>query len=435
MKTVAVISPDFTPSSMPNALRVRLLVEHLQEYGWEPIVIATDPQYYEQPADPENESLLRGKYEIIRTRAWPAQFTRRFGLGDVGLRSFYYQWRALSQLCRSRKVDLVFISVPPNYSMALGRLANMRFAVPYVIDYQDPYITDYYKTVPPAQRPPKWRLAYTVAHLVEPFSVRRAAHLVSVDTSYLAGVMQRYKWFAAGDATGVPLGVEPADFDYIRQNPRENPIFDKSDGLLHISYVGRGGPDILAAAGALFEAVKLGGREAPEFFNRIRLHFVGTDYAYAGAARHQLLPLARQMGMEQQVDEHPWRVPYLTALQILLDSHALVVVGSTESHYTPSKIFPYILAKKPLLGIFNESSSVVGILRDAGAGEVVTFSREAPPRTRVREIYDKLRAVLSSVGQPREVCWDAFEPYTARAITARLVTAFEKALARPPVDR
>ena len=253
MKTVAVISPDFTPSSMPNALRVRLLVEHLQEYGWEPVVIATDPQYYEQPADPENEALLRGKYEIIRTRAWPAQFTRRFGLGDVGLRSFYYQWRALSQLCRLRKIDLVFISVPPNYSMALGRLANLRFAVPYVIDYQDPYITDYYKTVPPAQRPPKWRLAYAVAHLVEPFSVRRAAHLVSVDTSYLTGVIQRYKWFAAGDTTGVQLGVEPADFDYIRQHPRENPIFDKSDGLLHISYVGRGGPDILAAAGALFK--------------------------------------------------------------------------------------------------------------------------------------------------------------------------------------
>jgi hypothetical protein len=347
------------------------------------------------------------------------------------LRSFYYQWRALSQLCRLRKIDLVFISVPPNYSMALGRLANLRFAVPYVIDYQDPYITDYYKTVPPAQRPPKWRLAYAVAHLVEPFSVRRAAHLVSVDTSYLTGVIQRYKWFAAGDTTGVQLGVEPADFDYIRQHPRENPIFDKSDGLLHISYVGRGGPDILAAAGALFEAVKLGGREAPEIFDRIRLHFVGTDYAYAGAARYQLLPLARQMGMEQQVDEHPRRVPYLTALQILLDSHALVVVGSTESHYTPSKIFPYILAKKPLFGIFNESSSVVGILRDAGAGEVVTFSREAPPGTRVREIYDKLRAVLSSVGQPREVCQAAFEPYTARALTARLVTAFEKALARP----
>jgi len=49
----------------------------------------------------------------------------------------------------------------------------------------------------------------------------------------------------------------------------------------------------------------------------------------------------------------------------------------------------------------------------------------------VREIYDKLRAVLSSIGQPREVCRDAFEPYTARALTARLVTVFEKALARP----
>jgi hypothetical protein len=118
-----------------------------------------------------------------------------------------------------------------------------------------------------------------------------------------------------------------------------------------------------------------------------------------------------------------------------LDSHALVVVGSTESHYTPSKIFPYILAKKPLLGIFNENSSVVGILRDAGAGEVVTFSAKAPPQTRVREIYQRLHGLLTCTGQPREVCWDAFEPYTARALTARLVTAFEKALAHSSADR
>jgi hypothetical protein len=49
-------------------------------------------------------------------------------------------------------------------------------------------------------------------------------------------------------------------------------------------------------------------------------------------------------------------------MQILLDSHALLVLGSESAHYTASKIFPYILANRPLLAVFHEESSVVRIL-------------------------------------------------------------------------
>jgi hypothetical protein len=123
-------------------------------------------------------------------------------------------------------------------------------------------------------------------------------------------------------------------------------------------------------------------------------------------------------------------VPYLTALQILLDSHALVVVGSTQSYYTPSKIFPYIMAKRPLFGIFHESSSVVGILRETGAGEVVTFNSAVPPMNRVGEIRDRLYELLKGPEQAPAVQWNQFEPYTAHAITARLAAAFDQVLAR-----
>ena len=78
--------------------------------------------------------------------------------------------------------------------MLLGRLANMRFGLPYIIDFQDPYVTDFYKTVAPEQRPPKWRMARAVAGVVEPFSIRRAAHLVSVDAAYLRDMPERYDW-------------------------------------------------------------------------------------------------------------------------------------------------------------------------------------------------------------------------------------------------
>ncbi|MFB3916257.1 MAG: glycosyltransferase [Terriglobales bacterium] len=430
MKSVVIIAPDFTPSSMPPALRVRFFAEHLPEYGWQPTVISTDPAFYENPVDWENEKLLSGRYEVIRTPALAAKTTRKFGVGDLGLRSLWHQWKALAELCRKGKVDLVFIPVPPNYSMALGRLAHRRFGVPYVIDYIDPYITNYYKTVPRGQRPPKWRLAHAVAHLVEPFSVRYAGHLVGVDASYTAGVVSRYPWFADDDATGIPYGGERGDFEYLRDHPRQNRIFDKNDGFIHISYVGRGGPDMLPALRTLFAAVRQGMAQEPDIFSRLRMHFVGTDYAPPEAVRYQVLPLAREMGLEQIVAEHPSRVAYLDALQTLLDSQMLVVVGSTEAHYTASKIFPYILADRPLLGIFHEDSSAVRILRETAAGEVVTFNRESPVENKIPEVLATLRRLLTNLGQPRSVCWQAFEPYTTHALTARLAQAFETAIAK-----
>ena len=430
MKSVVIIAPDFSPSSLPPALRVRFFAEHLPDYGWQPTIITTDPVFYETTVDWENEKLLSRRYEIIRTSAFSAKMTRKVGLGDLGLRSLWHHWKALSELCRKRKVDLVFIPVPPNYSMILGRLANLRFGVPYVIDYIDPYITNYYKTVPRSQRPPKWRLAHAAAQIVEPFSVRRAGHLVGVDTSYTAGVIKRYRWFAENDATGIPYGGERHDFEYLRQHPRQNRIFNKNDGLIHISYVGRGGPDMLPVLRVLFDALHHGLQNEPEVFSRVRMFFVGTDYAPPEAVRYQVLPLVREMGLEDIVSEHPSRVPYLDALQILLDSDMLVVVGSTEAHYTASKIFPYILADRPLFGIFHEDSSAVRILRATAAAEVVTFNRQSPPTEKVPEIYAILRRLLTTLGQPRCVRWEAFEPYTTRVLTGRLAQAFEAALAK-----
>lgn len=430
MKSVVIIAPDFSPSSLPPALRVRFFAEHLPDYGWQPTIITTDPVFYETAVDWENEKLLSGRYEIIRTAAFSAKITRKFGLGDLGLRSLWHHWKALSELCRKRTVDLVFIPVPPNYSMILGRLANLRFSVPYVIDYIDPYITNYYKTLPRSQRPPKWRLAHAAAHIVEPFSVRRAGHLVGVDTSYTAGVIKRYHWFAENDATGIPYGGERHDFEYLQRHPRQNRIFNKNDGLIHISYVGRGGPDMLPTLRALFSALQQGLRNEPELFARVRMHFVGTDYAPPDAVRYQVQPLAREMRLEGVVSEHPSRVAYLDALQILLDSDMLVVVGSTEAHYTASKIFPYVLADRPLLGIFHEDSSVVRILRETADDEVVTFNRLLLPSERVPEIYTILRRLLTTLGQPRCVHWEAFEPYTTRVLTGRLAQAFEAALAK-----
>ena len=113
MKRVLIIGADFAPSSYPPALRVRYFAQHLKEFGWEPVILTTDPRHYETAIDEENQKLLSADLEVIRTQAIPAALTRRFHFGDLGLRSLWHHWRAINRICRERRVDLIFVPIPP----------------------------------------------------------------------------------------------------------------------------------------------------------------------------------------------------------------------------------------------------------------------------------------------------------------------------------
>jgi hypothetical protein len=426
-RTVLIIAPDFTPSSYPPALRARFFAQHLREFGWDPIVLTTQPENYEWSVDPENQKLLDHSVEVIRTGAWSTKWTRKLGFGDLSLRTLWPHWSALNRICRQRRIDLILISVPPNWTIALGRLAHMRFGIPYILDYNDPIVTDYYWTIPRSERPPKWMLVYAMYRFLEPFALKKVDQLIGVDDSYMAGLFKNYQWLQGISATAVAFGVEPQDFEYVRQHPRPNPFFSRADGLFHMAYVGRGGGDMVPALRALFTALQQGREKAPELYERLRMHFIGTTYAPNAAGKYQVLPLARECGVEEMVEESPARVQHLDAIQILLDADALIVLGSEAPHYTASKLFPYILAAKPLLAVFHEESSAVKLLEETCAGKAITFSRTRPPLSTVGDIERGLQALLTaSEGTYPPTDWTKFEAFTARAVTARLANILDR---------
>ena len=427
MKTVLIVSADFPPSSYPQALRARFFATHLPVFGWKPIVVTVEPQCYEWDVDPENEKLLPADLEVIRTLAFPAWLTRKVGIGDIGLRCLWHQWQAVRRLCRQRRIDLIFIPIPPNPSMVLARLAHEEFRIPYVLDYNDPVTTDYYWKLPRSQRPPKYALAYALARVMEPVALRRVAELVSVDNSYMVEVQRRYRGLGELQTAAIPHGGEPADFDYLSLHPRKNKLFNRDDGFVHFGYVGACGVYMVPTLRALFRAVRLGLERHPDLFQRLRIHFVGTTYARNGAAQYQVLPTAKSEGVELLVDEHPARVSYLDAIQILLDSQALLMLGSESAHYTASKVFPYILAQRPILAVFHKASSAVTILQETQAGEVVTFSDSRSLEVRIPELAAHLERMLRLPRDFRPATqWAAFEPYSARSMTARLVQVFDR---------
>jgi hypothetical protein len=240
---------------------------------------------------------------------------------------------------------------------------------------------------------------------------------------------ERYDWISPADITGIQLGVEPADFEYLRAHPRKNSIFRRDDGLRHISYVGRGGPDMLPVLRVLFRSMRHLAEVEPDLMRPVRFHFVGTNYATGSMVRELVMPLARELSVDSFVEEHPGRVAYLEAVQILLDSAALLVPGSTSSHYSASKLFPYILANRPLLPIFHSASSVVRILEETRAGTAIVFGDAAAIDEVQPEVENRLRELFSlPLNAHPSTDWKAFEPYTSRSVCAGLAAVFEEAI-------
>ena len=50
-KSVLIISPHFPPINAPDHQRVRMALPYFRELGWEPVVLAVQPEFSENSRD------------------------------------------------------------------------------------------------------------------------------------------------------------------------------------------------------------------------------------------------------------------------------------------------------------------------------------------------------------------------------------------------
>src|SRR5690348_1126391 len=113
MRRVLMVSPHFPPDSSAAAHRVRLLAPHLEAQGWQPTIVAVDSRACEGSEDAALSSLVPPSLRVVRAPAWLAATTRRFGIGDLGLRAFTGLRRTCDRLLANESYDALFITIHP----------------------------------------------------------------------------------------------------------------------------------------------------------------------------------------------------------------------------------------------------------------------------------------------------------------------------------
>jgi len=422
MKQLLVVSPNFPPVSAPDMQRARMSLPHFSHYGWWPSVLAvggTD----ERVIEPELLKSVPADVAVVYAHPLPAQLTRLVGVGNLALRAFGQLYRAGLQMIRDRHIDLVYFSTTMFPAMALGRLWKARTGVPYVVDMQDPWVSDYLERNP-AARPPKYAVARRLHRWLEPYTMREVSGVVAVSSAYHETLRRRYRGIREEMCVTVPFGAAEEDVRLARELDWRNPWFTPGSGYVNIVSVGRGGPDVQTAASILFRAFRQ--IEDGPGLAHPRLWFVGTDYAPGSTGRMSVAPVAEREGLTSAVVESPARIPYLQSLRLMQDADVLVVLGSDDAEYSPSKVYSYVLARRPVISVMHAGSPAVSLLRDAAVGPVATYRSaedvEATARALAPDLAGLLRRRPESVAPRAESC----QSWLAPELTRRQCELFDR---------
>ncbi len=354
MKNILIIYPHWPPSNLAGVHRARLISNFLHDFDWHPVILTVKSEFYEEKPDFDIVKTVNSQTEVIYADAKPVKNPRI--IGDIGLRSFKYLKKEALKIINNQKIDFVWIPIPSFYVALLGRILHKKTGIPYGIDYIDPWVRDISN-----RKNLRAVLSNLLARILEPYAVKKASLISGVSRNYYLPVLKRnFKKNPPVDIA-MPYGFDPNDHKIQLENIKFP--WDNIPNCKPIVYAGAFLPLSGYFTELLFKSIrKL--IDENKFNPEIKLFFIGTgNYTHKSIAEY-----AQEAGIDDTVIEIRERFPYLHILNFLAQSYGVLVIGSTEKHYTASKIFQTLLSNRPVFSIFHKESSAIKILNECNAG-------------------------------------------------------------------
>ena len=414
MKRLLIITYYWPPTGGSGVQRWVKFSKYLPEFGWQPVVYT--PENPEQLA--RDESLLADVpacAEVVKTHiSEPYEIYRRLTGGKQGqevnpVNAQKKNWkqrlslwvrgncfipdprvgwvrpsvRFLKKYLAEHPVDAVVTTGPPQSVHLIGLGLKKALGLHWIADFRDPWTEMFYYK----------HLGLSAAadrrhRRLEQAVLDGADTVISVSPPVAADFQSKTK-------TPVVLitnGYDDDDFSSFAGLTGESPTFR----LVHTGLFAADGNPL-----NLWDALARRCEADPDFRARLEIRLAGkVDAAITDAIR------ARGLGanlVELGYLPHDETVREQRAADILL------LPLRREPEYAkvlPGKIFEYLAARRPVLGIGQEDGAAATVLRDAGAGDMFDWDKQ-----------DELLAFLDAE-HPQTA---GIEKYSRRALTAQLV--------------
>jgi len=403
MKRMLIIQPHWPPSNLVGVHRVRLIANELHGLDWNATVLAVHEDDYEEELVPETTQLVAPEVEVIKVRARPAPtlFGRRI-YGDIALRAWHPLMSRAGELLQTGDFDFVWVSLPPWYLALMGGPLLKKYGVPFGVDYRDPWI---YNLAPEEKGINRAMFTLLAARVLEPLALRKASLITGVSEGYIQGVRDRYpKLLRDTRILTFQMGFARRDHEI----PLPEYAVPFTPGKKTYVYAGAhwamGAPLFRLFLKGLALAHRTQDLQECEFL------FIGTGNPDLPRIQDQI----EELGIAKIAREIPQRLSYLAVQKILRESDGTLVIGSTDAHYSASKIFQCLVTSPRLMGFFHEDSVGKGVLQECGADSFyVPFHSNRSQDEMLSDLSERLAAFVNP-----DTNWNAnltpLEAYTTR---------------------
>lgn len=387
MKRVLIISYYWPPTGGSGVQRWVKFSKYLPDFGWQPVIYT--PENPEQLAI--DESLLSDIpecTEVIKThiiepygiykklsgrggekkksevnplnaqkKSWKqklAVFIRgNFFVPDPRAAWIRPSVKYLKKYLKEHPVDVVVTTGPPQSMHLIGRGLKRAAGVKWIVDFRDP-----------------WTEMFYFKHLGLTRCIerrhRRLEQCVLDEADMIIAVTPLVqKDFQAKTKTPVAMITNGFDEDDFRAE-----VPSRSDDSFRIVHTG-----LFAADGnplMLWDALAEKCAADPDFKRRLQIRL-------AGKVDDGIVAAIRERGLEENLI----LLGYLPHSQTIVEQRQadiLILPLRQEPEYAkvlPGKIFEYLAARRPVLGIGQEDGAAATVLRDSGAGCMYDWDKKA----------------------------------------------------------
>jgi len=352
--TLLIVSYHFAPSPLVGAKRFSFLAREFERMGFDVHIVTNDVMETRYGREDHSVPLsgtvhrcaapfevpLEGKGLLTRI----ANAVLRRVLAPVGLD--YFWARAATRLgvkvARKLPPGIVIATSPPHAALIAGARIARRLRWPLILDYRDPWS---------AYDWPQWHRGWFTQWL----GTRIEAGLVRSSAARVLNTPDMGAWFEESfpDADPSRNFVVPNGFD--AAPAAHSP---PTTGAIEIVHAGEiyGSRSLVPL---LHAAARLSARHPAR---PIRV----TTYGAVPAAERQRI---HEAGLV--IDERP-RIPFAALFVALQRAHVLLAIVSDHMTYsTPYKIYDYMAAGRPILGLAPRDAALFDLLADSGAGVCV----------------------------------------------------------------
>ncbi|GAB1414759.1 glycosyltransferase family 4 protein [Paludibacter sp.] len=383
MKKVLIITYYWIPSGGSGVQRWVKFVKYLRSFGWEPIVYA--PENPDYPLiDKSFADDIPTDVEVIKHKIWePYQLYRKFTgnkskaiqtgfvvekkqlrwkdkfsiwlRGNLFIPDARIFWvrpsiRFLKKYLKNNPVDIIVTTGPPHSVHLIGQGLKHEFPnIPWVADFRDPWTSIfYYKDL-------------KLTHLADKIHQGMEKEIISSADAVVVvseHMKKEYEMFKNKRIEIISNGYDETDFEDIEPYELERKFVITYTGLM----TDKQNPKVLWKV--LSElAVEIDG-----FENDLLIRLVG-------GVDNEIIDDLKAYGLESNAEilnyvSHSEVIRFQKSSQILLLS--LMNDTKTKSVVT-GKLFEYLKANRPVIGIGFKDGDAAALLQQTGAGEMFDF--------------------------------------------------------------